>query len=118
MQDEEITFIIDRKDNIQIYRITGKLDAISTPVIQDKIFESITPENNKILFDFKDVSYMSSAGVRMIFITNKLVKNHNGKLIICNSNQRVWDIIIISQLDHFLDTTDSEEEAMYIFDKG
>src|ERR1700686_4569966 len=104
--------IIDLKDekkgDILIIRIKGRLDAISSPLAEKKVFESINNGQNKLLLDFTGVSYLSSAGMRMLLSTTKKLKTLAGKLVVCAITANVMDVLKMSGFDHVLEISKTE----------
>lgn len=105
----------ERKGNVLIFRIKGRLDAISSPMAEKKIFDSINNGEHRLLLDFNGVSYLSSAGMRMLLSTTKKLKTLSGQLAICCITTNVLDVLKMSGFDHVLDLFKTEEEAMRQF---
>ncbi len=98
-----------------ILRLKGRLDAISTPLTEKKVFDYINAGNYKLLLDFAQVDYISSAGMRMLLSTTKKLKSLSGKLILCNVTHNVMDVLKMSGFDHVLELARTEEDALNKF---
>jgi anti-anti-sigma factor len=105
----------DKKGDVLVIKIKGRLDAISSPSAEKKVFECINNGQNKLLLDFSGVTYLSSAGMRMLLSTTKKLKTLSGKLIVCSISQNVMDVLKMSGFDHVLDISQSEGEALRRF---
>lgn len=105
----------EQKDNVTILRMKGRLDAISSPGAEKRVLDSINSGEHLILLDFKDIDYLSSAGMRMLLSTTKRLKALSGKLVICSVNINVMDVLKMSGFDHVLDLVQTEEEALRKF---
>jgi anti-sigma B factor antagonist/stage II sporulation protein AA (anti-sigma F factor antagonist) len=101
--------------DVFILRLKGRLDAISTPLTEKKIFDYINEGHYKILLDFAQVDYISSAGMRMLLSLTKKLKSLSGKLVLCNVTHNVMDVLKMSGFDHVLELTRSEEDALKKF---
>ena len=69
------------KDNtpISVIHISGNLDASTHKELQDKALELIDEGVQDILLDLSEVSFLGSAGLRVIHaLTNKLHKEEDG----------------------------------------
>jgi len=97
-------------------------------VLEEKFTAKISPElkaelvdlNNKglknIIFDLEDASYCDSSGLSVILVANRVCKENNGCLVICNLKPAVAKLIDISQLSNVLNITPSFSEAEdYLF---
>lgn len=105
----------DKKGEVLILRIKGRLDAISSPIAEKRVFESINQGQNKLLLDFSGVDYLSSAGMRMLLSTTKKLKTLSGTLVLCSVTNNVLDVLKMSGFDHVLELYKTEEDALKRF---
>jgi|688.fasta_scaffold13350_13 anti-anti-sigma factor len=105
----------EKKGDVCILRIKGRLDAISSPVAEKKVFDSINRGQYKLLLNFSGVSYLSSAGMRMLLSSTKKLKTLNGKLLVSDIVPNVMDVLKMSGFDHVLEIAKTEEEALRRF---
>ena len=116
---EAMDGIVDVKEELKgeilILRIRGRLDAISSPQTERKVFEYINNGQNKLVLNFDGVDYLSSAGMRMLLSTSKKIKTLEGRLVVCQVTPNVMDVLKMSGFDHVLDLSLSEEEALRKF---
>lgn len=105
----------EHQGDVIILRIKGRLDAISSPGTEKKIFDCINNGYHKILLDFKEVDYLSSAGMRMLLSTTKKLKTLSGKLVVTSVNMNVMDVLKMSGFDHVLDIEQKEQDALRKF---
>lgn len=105
----------EKKGDVLILKIKGRLDAISSPTAEKKVFDCINNGQNKLLLDFSGVSYLSSAGMRMLLSTTKKLKTLSGKLVVCCISSNVMDVLKMSGFDHVLEIAKTEEEALRRF---
>lgn len=113
--EETTQFEEDKKGDVLIMRIQGRLDAISSPVTEKKVLEKIIEGSHKLILNFSEVDYLSSAGMRMLLTTTKKIKTLSGQLIVCSISSNVMDILKMSGFDHILQLAESEEEALSKF---
>lgn len=105
----------EKRGGILILRVKGRLDAISSPLAEKKIFDFINNGEIKLILDFEGVNYLSSAGMRMLLSTTKKLKTLSGKLVVCGVNINVMDVLKMSGFDHVLELATDEEEAIQKF---
>jgi anti-anti-sigma factor len=105
----------EKKGDVLVLRFLGRLDALSTPEAEKKVFQFIDRGSAKILMDFSSVDYISSAGMRMLLAVTKKLKALSGRLILCSITTNVMDVFKMSGFDHVLDLTTSEAEALKKF---
>ena len=105
----------EKKGDVLVLHITGRLDAISSPAAEKKVFDYINNGQNKLLLDFSGVAYLSSAGMRMLLSTTKKLKTLSGKLVLCSITSNVMDVLKMSGFDHVLELSKNEDEALRRF---
>lgn len=103
------------RGDILILRIIGRLDAVSSPVAESKVFDYINKGQHKLLLDFSGVDYLSSAGMRMLLSVTKKLKTLSGKLVLFGLTANVMDVLKMSGFDHVLELVASEEEGLKKF---
>lgn len=104
-----------QKGEILILKIKGRLDAIASPYAEKKIFDYINNGQSKLLFDFSQVDYLSSAGMRLLLRTTKKLQTLSGKLVVCSVTTNVLDVLKMSGFDHVIELSKSEEEGLNKF---
>lgn len=105
----------DKKGDILVLRIKGRLDAMSSPAAEKKIFDCINSGQNKLLLEFSGVEYLSSAGMRMLLSTTKKLKALAGKLVVCSITTNVMDVLKMSGFDHVLELAKNEDDGLKKF---
>lgn len=105
----------DAKGDILILRMSGRLDAISSPTAEKKVFDYINKGQHKLLVDFSGVDYLSSAGMRMLLSVSKKLKTLSGKLVLCSVTVNVMDVLKMSGFDHVLELVATEEDGLRKF---
>lgn len=105
----------EKKGNVMVLQLKGRLDAITSPRTEKRIFECINSGQHQILLNFSEVDYLSSAGMRMLLATTKKLKTLTGKLILCSVTVNVMDVLRMSGFDHVLEITADQELALKKF---
>ena len=105
----------EAKGDILVLRISGRLDAVSSPTAERKVFDYINKGQQKLLIDFSGVDYLSSAGMRMLLSVSKKLKTLAGKLVLCSVTLNVMDVLKMSGFDHVLEIAMTEEDGLRKF---
>ena len=87
-------------DNITI-TLEGRLDKLSSPVLDD-FLKTEVEKNKNIVFDFQDLEYVSSAGLRILVSCEKQLKSINKTMEIINVNNDVMYILKITGFIYML----------------
>ena len=110
--DHELSVSPEQKGDILIFRISGKLDFISTQVFETTLQQTIKQNGKKVVLDFSNLSYISSSGIKLLLEVSKMLKNLSGKLVIFGLQPFPLEIIKDANFDFILEITETEEEAL------
>ena len=105
----------ESKGDVLILKMSGRLDAVSSPAVERKIFDYLDHDKHKLLLDFSGIDYLSSAGLRMLLSVTKKIRSLSGKLILYSITANVMEILKMSGFDHVLDIALTEEEGVRRF---
>ena len=103
------------RDDINIYHLKGRLDSNTSQMLEEKVFQAISDGSKKIIVDFENLNYISSAGLRLIFKANKALLREDGLMILCFMQNYVREIFKITEIDSFVPILDSMDEALKAF---
>ena len=91
----EVT-ITNEPNNGKRISLAGSLDTDTAPQLEARIDQSIGSSVTALILDMKDLEFLSSAGLGVIFMTMKELKNRQGRIMLINLQpqiQRVFEII-------------------------
>jgi anti-sigma B factor antagonist len=84
--------------------IEGRLDTMTAPSLEEEIKNSLEGIK-ELIFDFKGLAYVSSAGLRVLLSAQKTM-NKQGTMTIRNANEEVMEIF---EVTGFVDILTFEE---------
>lgn len=84
------------ENGILICHFAGKLDAVVSETISDDVFDRIQMAKEEVVFDFRNVDYVSSGFLRVAIRAARAVPNMKIKIV--NSLPDVKDVFKISGL--------------------
>ena len=88
-------------DSITI-SLSGRLDKLSSPELEKAMKDEVAKKKD-IIFDMKDLTYISSAGLRVLLATEKENKANDKNTTIINVNSDVMDIFVVTGFVYMLD---------------
>jgi len=95
--------------------IAGSLDSFTAPDLQKIIAAEINESISTTIIDFKDLDFLSSAGLRVIFMTKKFMDKRGGKLLLVNLQPQIKKVFeIVQVLDHMSIFKDQDEMDAYL----
>ena len=101
-----------KHDHYSIFKLNGRLDSNTATGFEQKLFECIENGTQRLILDFQDLDYISSAGLRVILKATKNLKNSQGKLVLCAMQDYVKEVFEISGFDSFLPITATLDDAL------
>lgn len=108
----------ERKDGVLIAVLAGRIDGNNADVLQDTLEFGIGPEDRALILDFEQVTFISSAGLRVGVIIAWKFKDHGKKFGVCTLTDPVRDVITISGFDQIIDIYASQAEAIEAFENN
>ena len=106
---------VSKNGEVGIVRISGKLDTQSFPEAQSQLTRLVEEGTRKILVDLKGLVYISSAGLRVLLSTAKLLESNGGEIRICSLNDFVEEVFEISGFSTIFKVCADESQAMHGF---
>lgn len=95
-------------------RFAGELDESTSKDVRMKLTELLEKYNIKnIVFNLKNLSFMDSSGIGMIMGRYNQVIERNGKIVLCDINEQIEKIVMMSGLLKICTLRDSEESARW-----
>ena len=80
--------------------LEGRLDTVTAPQLEQEVKSSLDGIS-ELEFDMKDLSYISSAGLRVLLSAQK-VMNKQGSMVIHNANETVCEIFEVTGFSDIL----------------
>ena len=92
------------------------LDEQNIQIIGEQLFSLVDEEGwRKILLNFGNVEYLSSAALGKLITLNKKLQQAGGKLILCNIDPQIYEVFEITKLDKFFKIMKEEQAALQAF---
>ena len=101
-----------RQDGVAIAILSGRIDSSSTGELQHALESGMTPEDQALILDFEQVSYINSSGLRVGLRTAKQCKESGRKFGICNLSDATRNIVAISGFDQVIPVFESRNRAL------
>ena len=99
--------IFEKLGNVLTVKPKGRLDAINAPVLGKELQQNLSKDILDIIFDFANVVYISSAGMRVMLETEQKMEDRNGSMRLIHVKA---PIIEVFELVGFMDIMDVGEE--------
>lgn len=86
--------------NTLAIKLSGRLDTTTAPLLEGELKHSLG-SNAVLIFDFSELEYLSSAGLRVLLAAQK-VMNRQGRMLLRNVNEMIMEVFEITGFSEIL----------------
>ncbi len=102
----------DRKADVVILSLSGKLDATTAKTFEDKILAVINSGAQRLAVDLSQLDYVSSSGLRVFLLAAKQLQGTQGKIVLCALKDHVRQVFDLVGFSSVLSIYGSRDEAI------
>lgn len=110
-----MTIAIESAAQAQIVALQGQVNSTNAAATEAEILAALTAEQKNLLLDFSALDYISSAGLRMVLVIAKRLKQDGGKLVLCSMQPAIREVFDVSGFLAILNVTATRSEALASF---
>ncbi len=113
----KLNIVVDTISGTDITKVTvqGFLDAHTVPEMEKIIQNLIHDEKYKIIVDFKELSYISSAGLGVFMSVIGDVKGNDGDIVLMDMPPKIYKVFDLLGFTEIFTIVDNEEAAIQAF---
>ena len=105
--DPDVSYL--KEHDIHLIKVKGRLDSYYASLLEDSL-EPVLRKTNKIILECSEVTFLSSAGIRVLLSLRNVLKGRGGDLILLNLEETAKKTLRTSKtLDLFCHTNDLDE---------
>lgn len=93
-------------DGLLVVRPKNRIDSGTAASFEQRCIDLLGHGPNKVVIDFAEVDYVSSAGLRALLVTAKKAKSLGGALTLCGLRGTVKEVMAVSGFDVILGAHD------------
>ena len=105
-----VTFEI--QGSLLIVDLLGRLDSANSALVEGSLLERVTATDGPVLLDLARLDYISSAGLRVVLVVAKRMKQAGRALVLCGLQPNIRDVFEISGFLTILDVVGKRAEAI------
>lgn len=102
----------ERRGGVLIGTLDGRIDGSNAGDFQSALETGIGMEDNTLVLDFQNVSFISSAGLRVGLVIARKYNEPGKKFGICALPEPVSEVVAISGFDQLISVYGSQDEAI------
>jgi anti-sigma B factor antagonist len=115
--DEQMETRTESYDNVDVLRIAGRIDLVTSNTLKDTIREHLHRQRNNLVLNLEQVDFINSSGLGSLVSILKDVRVANGNLVLSNLAPYVQEIFDITQLSNVFESFASEQEAVDVLSR-
>ncbi len=102
-----------QESGVVIITVTGRLDSNETQGLEDEVLGVLERGESKLLFDFNELEYINSSGLRILVMAyQRLKKKNDGVVAISGLRDYIQEIFEISGYDKLFAIYPSRKDAL------
>ena len=111
----EFSTSIKERGEISIINLKGFLDAHTAPTLENNFTQLINENKYKIVVNFQELAYISSAGLGVFMAYIENIRENNGDIKLTSMSDKVFNIFDLLGFPLLYEIYKSEEEAVKKF---
>ncbi len=100
-------------DELWEVSLTGSLDTETAPQLEEELAQIFIPDSKKLIFNMAGLDYVSSAGIRIIAMASRKMKENSGAIAMTGLQpqiEKVFDIVkALPNFGIFKDEAEADE---------
>ena len=102
----------DRKADAVVLALSGKLDATTAKMFEDKILGVINSGAQRLVGDLALLEYVSSSGLRVFLLAAKRLQATDGRIVLCGLQDHIRQVFDLAGFSSILSIYGSRDEAI------
>ncbi len=82
----------EKRGNVEIINLRGRLDAETSPIVEKRLRNLMAQDERHLVFDFSQLDYISSSGLRLLIEVARHLTKTGGKLALARLSEPVLEI--------------------------
>ena len=106
----------ERQDDVLSVLVSGRIDGSNAAAFEETIRAAIAESDRVVIMDFEKLSYISSAGLRVLLTIAKNLSGRGAKLALCAMSDQMRGVFETSGFDKIIPVHSSRAEALASLD--
>lgn len=103
---------VEKVGEVAVVAVAGQINSANAAEIEARLLEQIEQGERRCVLDLGKLDYISSAGLRVVLVLAKRLKENQGRLALCNLQPHVREVFDISGFLAILNVTDNRDQAL------
>jgi len=95
-----------------VVSLKGQINSSNAAEIQQQLLQQVSDAACRWLVDFSSLEYISSAGLRVVLLLAKRIREHQGTLVLCQLQPHVYEVFEVSGFLSLLTVVDTRQQGL------
>ena len=114
----EFSTSIKEKGDVSVINLKGFLDAHTAPTLENNFTQLIENNKYKIVVNFEDLAYISSAGLGVFMAYIESIREKKGDIKLTNMSDKVFNIFDLLGFPLLYEIYKNEDDALKKFNES
>lgn len=101
-----------KENGVTILEVEGSLGADETQSLEEKVVSLLESGETCLLFDFSELDYINSSGLRVLVLAYQRLKKASGKVAICGVRDYIQEVFEVSGYDKIFSIYGNRSDAL------
>lgn len=111
-ETKNLTVEGERKSGTLIAKASGRIDGSNAREFQDALETFLEGDVSSLVLDLEHLSYISSAGLRVILLVSKKMQRNSAQFGVCALSVSISEVFQISGFDKIIKTHPTQADAL------
>jgi anti-anti-sigma factor len=102
----------EQVDEITALSVKGRIDSTTAPAFGQRLESVVTAPAGRLVVDFRDLEYISSAGFRVLLVAAKRAEECGSRLVLCGLSGKVRQLFDLGGFLDLFTIAASRDDAM------
>lgn len=103
------------RDGVLVVQPGKRLDSTSSPEVDREVSSRIEAGASRVVFDFQNTDYLSSAGLRVMLKAARATGRNGGGVALCGTNPHVQKVIDLCGMESLFKVAPSLDRAVELW---
>ena len=102
----------ERLDQVTALSVKGRIDSTTAPQVGQEHEAVVANPSGRLVVDFRDLDYISSAGFRVLLVAAKRADQSGSRLVLCGLSSKVRQLFDVGGFLDLFSITATRDEAI------
>ena len=111
-EQTQLSISTEKHDKGAILCVNGRVDGTNAGTLEGIVRDQLEAGQSALAFDFTNLGYMSSAGLRVLLVGARQCQSKGGKCVFFGLSKMIAEVFEISGFGRILTVRSSRDEAL------